>query len=261
MKKFIDKLRKPNLAELSLCPLPTPLMIPEGQRVLVFAPHPDDEVLGCGGTLALLQQAGCEVRVVVVTDGGGAGFISDPDTTIKRKAESTEALSLLGISAPQFLDQPDGQFVPNKHLVVEVTNLIVSTRPDWLFIPSPLDYHRDHVSISEFLLGCIWKSGYSPRIFLYEIWCPLPITRVVNISTVISLKKAALACYRIPQNHRDYQLANLSLAAFRGLLVQGAEAPVFAEGFVELEIAQSGGRLHQTLLNLRLQLESLLGSS
>jgi hypothetical protein len=84
---------------------------------------------------------------------------------------------------------------------------------------------------------------------------------VVNISTVISLKKAALACYCIPQNHRDYQLANLSLAAFRGLLVQGAEAPVFAEGFVELEIAQSGGRLHQTLLNLRLQLESLLGSS
>lgn len=258
MKKFIDKLRKPDFTGLSLCALPAALELPTGQRVLVFAPHPDDEVLGCGGTLALLQQAGCEVQVVVVTDGGGAGFIADPDTTIKRKAESTEALSLLGIGAPQFLDQPDGQFVSNERLVTDVTKLIASNRPDWLFIPSPLDYHRDHVSISEFLLGCVRRSGCSPRIFLYEIWCPLPITRVVNISTVISQKKAALACYRIPQSHRDYQLANLSLAAFRGLLVRGAEAPVFAEGFIELEAIQGGKHLYRALLDLRLQLEPLL---
>lgn len=258
MKKFINKLRRPNLTGLSLCSLPVPLVLPKRQRVLAFAPHSDDEVLGCGGTLALLQQASCEVRVVVVTDSSGAGFLSDPDTTIKRKAESTEALSLLGIGAPQFLDQPDGHFIFNEHLATYVTSLIASTCPDWIFIPSPLDYHRDHVNISEFLLECIHESKCSSRIFLYEVWCPLPITRLVDISTVISQKEAALACYRIPQSHRNYQLANLNLAAFRGSLVPETKTPAFAEGFIELEMTHDSRHLYQTLLDLRLQLEPLL---
>lgn len=60
------------LNALEQCPLPRPLDLTLARKVLVFSPHPDDETLGCGGTLARLAQM-CPVKVALVTDGSGAG--------------------------------------------------------------------------------------------------------------------------------------------------------------------------------------------
>lgn len=259
MKQFIARLQQAKIARLGLCPLPAPLTPIEDGRVLVFAPHPDDEVLGCGGTLALLRQKKCAVKVIFVTDGAGAGNLG-PDAPAIRRREATESLAVLGVNDMEFLDEPDGSFRNSSRFENKVHTLLQQFNPDWLFLPSVLDYHRDHVAIGQAVLSC-WQRWEGPgRAFVYEIWSPLPATRVVDINSVIDLKKQAISRYVLPLTHCDYLTASIGLAGYRGLYLPGKEGPNYAEAFVEAEKKARFGGLLQKMLNLRFCLESLLKS-
>ncbi len=257
MKPFIDKLQQIRIRRLELCPLPVPLIPIEAGKVLVFAPHQDDETLGCGGTLALLRQKQCTVKVVFVTDGAGAGSLGADAPDIRRK-EAIAALAVLGIDDIEFLDEPDGNFRHSTHFEKTVRKLLQQFQPDWLFVPSVLDYHRDHVAIGQAVLSC-WQQWPTPaRAFIYEIWCPLPATHVVDIGQVIEVKKQAIRCYALPLSHCDYLSASIGLANYRGLYLPGKQSPRYAEAFTEAEKKARFGSLLQKMLNLRLYLESLL---
>ena len=226
MKQFIAKQhakrRQAKIARLGLCPLPTLLTPIEGGRILVFAPHPDDEVLGCGGTLALLRQKKCAVKVIFVTDGAGAGSLG-PDAPVIRRKEAAESLGILGVDDMEFLDEPDGSFRNSPRFENKVHTLLLQFNPDWLFLPSVLDYHRDHVAIGQAVLSCWQRWEGSGRAFVYEIWSPLPATRVVDISSVIELKKQAISRYVLPLTHCDYLTASIGLAGYRGLYLPRKE--------------------------------------
>ncbi|SFE96489.1 N-acetylglucosaminyl deacetylase, LmbE family [Nitrosomonas sp. Nm166] len=261
MKKFIagqlDKQRQAKIAQLELCPLPALLTPVEGGKILVFAPHPDDEVLGCGGTLALLRQKKCTVKVIFVTDGAGAGTL-DADAPAIRRKEAMESLAVLGIDDLAFLDEPDGSFRNSSTFKNKIHTLLQQFNPDWLFLPSMLDYHRDHVAIGQAILSC-WQHWEGPgRAFVYEIWSPLPATRVVDISSVIDLKKQAISCYVLPLSHCDYLTASIGLASYRGLYLPGKEGSNYAEAFVEAEKKVAFGGILQKMLDLRFYLERLL---
>src|SRR6185369_17120293 len=100
--------KPPRLADIPLCALPRPLALEDAKRVLVFAPHPDDESLGCGGTLARLA-GHCAIKVVLVTDGSGAGGLPEGSDKL-RQAEFGAALDILGVDDFVCLEQPDGAF-------------------------------------------------------------------------------------------------------------------------------------------------------
>lgn len=261
MKKFIERLWRERIARFDDCPLPGQLPINEGERVLVFAPHPDDEILGCGGTLALLRRKNCAVRVVVVTDGAGG----DPhnyaagDVVRVREQESRAALKLVDIEDVVFMGEPDGAFRGSAGFDRKVGMLLEEFHPTWLFLPSPLDYHRDHVAISLAVLSSWQRRARAGRAFFYEIWCPLPATWIVDIGEVVDLKKQALGCYRLPLRYRDYSVPCLGLATYRGLYLPSAETPHYAEAFVEAECKASRRGISRRLLRLRAGLEGLLG--
>ena len=85
---------------------------PSASSVLVLAPHPDDEIFGCGGLLALYRQKAAKIHVQVVTDG--AGYLRSPEReqiVEIRKAETNQALALLDISPAEFLNYPDRSIV------------------------------------------------------------------------------------------------------------------------------------------------------
>ncbi len=102
----------PSLASV-LGEVPAPIDARSLGRTLVLAPHPDDESLGCGGTLALLRRAGFTVHVVFITDGTQSHPHSPsyPAERLRdlREAEALEALRELGVSATDttFLRLPD----------------------------------------------------------------------------------------------------------------------------------------------------------
>ena len=76
-------------------------------RVLVFAAHPDDEVLGMGGTIAVHAERGDEVRIVVVTDGSSTQYPGDADTRARKDGEAVSAAAELGVTDYVHLDLPD----------------------------------------------------------------------------------------------------------------------------------------------------------
>lgn len=262
MKRFINNFihnnRQRKIAELKPCPLPRPLPLINGGKILVFAPHPDDETLGCGGTLALLRKNGCSVKVVFVTDGGGAGSLPEGSVAI-RQQEAKAALTALDIQEWLFMDEPDGSFRSHPSFERQTLEIMQQFQPDWLFVPSVLDYHRDHIAIGE-TLYTLWQQCHTAeRLFFYEIWSPVPATHVVDISSVIDLKQQAIRHYQLPLAHCDYLSANLGLCRYRGLYLPNPTHQQYAEAFVEAENnTRLGNGIMVSMLNMRLYLEKLL---
>ncbi len=239
----------------ALCPLPTPLNLPTNARILVFAPHPDDEILGCGGTLALLARLGCTIKVVIVTDGAGAGGLPEGAGPI-RQEESRQGLHVMGIDDVVCLDEPDGAFAPSRHFDETISSLLSTFRPDMLLIPSILDYHRDHVAIGKALLRCWRHSGLPATALLYEVWAPLPANRIVDISAVLELKHQALAQHKTALAQMDYAGSNRGLSLFRGLYLGKDTAPKYAEAFLELRQDSPSQKIAGKLLQLRWLIEN-----
>ncbi len=227
------------LAALDACPLPQALDLTHARKVLVFAPHPDDETLGCGGTLARLALH-CPVKVVLVTDGSGAGGLPPGADTI-RQAEFVRALAVLGVTDSALLNQPDGSFQGNPELALQIRALLEDYQPDWVFLPSPLDYHRDHVRIAAFLKPLCCQAPSVTQLLFYEIWAPVPATHVVDITEQADRKQAALAEHATAMSCGDYQRAIDGLNRYRGLYL-GRDR--FAEAFW-VEPAKADGLFRQ----------------
>lgn len=216
------------------CPLPQVLELAHNLNILLIAPHPDDETLGCGGTLALLKKNNCRIKVVIVTDGNDNSLAEEtPDVAIRRQDESREALSILGISDILFLTEPDGNCEYNKHLIKQLDDVINEFKADWIFSPSVLDCHRDHCAIGLSVLSIWQKRLCQQRLFVYEIWTPLPATWVVDISSVYEKKQQAIQCYKIPLKHGDYAHGFTGLMMYRSLYL--GKVGHYAEAFMELD--------------------------
>ena len=112
--------------------------------VLVIAPHPDDEVLGVGGTIARLADEGRHVTVVIVTKGSAEHF--DAKLIERGRQEAREAHCLLGVAKTVFLDLPAARLdqIPHVTLNAALSHVVVETRPGTVFVPFRGDLHRDH---------------------------------------------------------------------------------------------------------------------
>jgi len=234
-----------------ICPLPKRLDLPEQANILMIAPHSDDETLGCGGTLALLRQKACHIKVVIMTDGsqGDPLGYSNEDVVKSRQTESIAALQLLGIDDIVFLGEADGHFRYTPTIAEQLTSILDSFVADWLFIPSVLDYHRDHIAISLSVLSVWQQRGFRERVFLYEIWEPVPATWIVNVSSVVALKQQAMQCYQLPLKYGDYSDAVTAIMRYRGFYLMG-QIEQYAEAFTELE-ANSWRSVLSHLFSLR----------
>jgi len=240
MKKSFLNLWMPALpADLPACELPALLDVSTAQRVLVFAPHPDDEVLGCGGTLT--QLAGhCAVRVVLVTDGSG-GRALPHDIGPKRRSEWVQSLALLGIDDVVFLSMPDGEVRPVDHAQRQITQSVQAFAPNWVFAPAMTDYHRDHMAIAQMVHMACLEVPTVNCILSYEIWAPVWATHVVDITAVVGRKRAALLAQSTSLQYGNYLQAIEGLNAYRGLYLGRPNAA--AEAFAVLPMTGASGRL------------------
>ena len=112
--------------------------------VLVIAPHPDDEVLGAGGTIARLASEGEQVTVVIVTRGGPPLF---KEEFIERgRAEARKAHELLGVAETVYLDFPAARLdeVPHHQLNAALLGVVRERRPRAVYLPFRGDIHLDH---------------------------------------------------------------------------------------------------------------------
>tara|TARA_A100001391_G_scaffold188957_2_gene159987 strand:- start:65815 stop:66501 length:687 start_codon:yes stop_codon:yes gene_type:complete len=139
-------------------------------KTLIVAPHPDDEVLGCGGTIARLADSGQEVHVAVVTRGYEPAF---PNEMVEQvRAELVEAHKILGVTQCHFLDLPAAALdtLPGAKLNAAIGGIVRDVAPDTLFLPFLGDIHIDHQLV--FTAGLVAARPRGPeaprRVYAYE---------------------------------------------------------------------------------------------
>jgi len=138
-------------------------------KVLVIAPHPDDEVLGCGGTIAKYTKRNKEVYLCIVTTGYTPDW--SEEFLRNRPKEIEKANEILGIKKTYFLDFPTVKLdtIPQKKLNEAISRVIDEVKPDMLYIPHKGDLNKDHRLVFEASLVAARPINCSARkILSYE---------------------------------------------------------------------------------------------
>ncbi|MDZ4372799.1 MAG: PIG-L deacetylase family protein [Phenylobacterium sp.] len=151
------------------------------RRILVIAPHPDDEALGCGGMIATLAASGRQFLLVFVTDGGAShrGSLTWPRTRLaaRRRAEALESAASLGLSPRDvlFLDLPDAR-MPDEgspahdDALDRLAEAVAAFAPSLALLPWRRDPHRDHRDSWSLAWAALRQAGLSPDTLEYAVW-------------------------------------------------------------------------------------------
>jgi len=212
-------------------PFGDPDALPE--RVLVVAPHPDDEVFGCGGMLAFHARCGAEVRIVVLTDGaaGDPGGL-ESDIARTRIAESRAAGMELGVTDYRFLGYPDGKLAASEGLVEALRAELAEFEPELVYGPSPQELHPDHRVTSRALIAAL-AGGPERRVFLYGVNSQVTAGILFDTTPVFGKKLAAIRCLVSQQQYMDLVTRARHMDGARTVNVEDADVEAM-EGFVDL---------------------------
>lgn len=150
----------------------------EARSCLVLAPHPDDETLGCGGTIRRKRLAGSEVTVAVATDGRyshRSAVIGPDELAALRREESRRACAALGVDADhvRFLDFEENSLEdPAQRAALDeaLDHLVAETEPDELLIPSGIDRLSDHRALNDAGLAAAARCRRAMAVYEYPIW-------------------------------------------------------------------------------------------
>jgi LmbE family N-acetylglucosaminyl deacetylase len=202
-------------------PMPKPKPRPP-TSVVVLAPHPDDEVLGCGGALCRHAAAGDRIVVVFLTSGElGLKRLAREDAWRIREDEARAAARILGIAAVEFLRGPDwGLKEARPTLAPAVRDTLLCEQPRVIYLPHPGDGHPDHQAVLPLLRRALGRRRRAvPELRAFEVWTPLPsYDQVVDITEQMPRKLKALRAHRSQLGEFDYIRAITGLNQYRGLL-------------------------------------------
>ena len=219
---------------------------PEAGRIAVLAPHMDDEVLGCGGTIARHVQAGADVSVIFLTDGRGGGPAHSDLPAIERaqkqrelvatrKEEAHRAGAILGVKSISFLDAEDGRLRFDSTVPARLRALLDREHPQVVYLPFLLENHVDHSAAGAVLAAATAGTDHDFECRCYEVWTPLFPNIVVEIDGTVELKRRALACYESQLAHMDYVHTGIALNAYRSSAI-GCKTARFVEAFFTLAL-------------------------
>lgn len=209
-------------------------------HVLVISPHPDDESIGCGGTLRRHVAAGDTVLVVFLTSGekGGHG-LSEVETIRVRELEARLATQLLGIDQIEFFHLPDGAVRITRQAVSRLRQLLIDFHPQTVYVPHSKEMHTDHRAAVRLLKNALRGiNGNGMRVLMYEIWTPLQrIDEIVDITPYLAIKRSAIRAHSSQCAVMDFEAAALGLNRYRGEMHSWPGGD-YAEVFCELRLSK-----------------------
>jgi LmbE family N-acetylglucosaminyl deacetylase len=189
------------------------------QNVLVLAPHPDDEVMGCGGTIIKHRIKGSRILIIYLTDGREGGINIDHEVLSNlRKEEAKAGLRIIGCSEYLFMDYPDsrlGQYI--KECSKRLATVIADFQPDSIFVPNFLDVHPDHVATARILARALKNEGGKSFCYSYEVYATIVPNTIVDISDVMNTKLEALKEHKSQLSHIDFVQKIEGLNSYRSI--------------------------------------------
>jgi len=210
-------------------------------KVLVVAPHPDDEVFGPGGTIPKYSRAGAEVHVLVVTKGDD---LFDQDLIRRGREEAVKAHELLGVTKAHWADLPAIKLdtLPQHRINDLLLDYFREISPDLLFLPFPGDINRDH----QIVHSSAMVAARPPLVDIREIYCYEAVSSTnwnspamfpaftpntfVDISDTIDIKIEAAKIYasQLKESPHERSVESiLALSRYRGGFVNLANAEAF----------------------------------
>lgn len=215
---------------------PRPLPLNHYRRVLVVAPHPDDEVYGCGGLMTLAVAAGAEVLALVVSDG--AGEPPDAKAAAVRRAESERAATRLGYRV-DFMNLPDRRLRVGGELVEALAQQLREFAPDLVLCTALNEPHPDHQGVALAMMQVLADGTIATDLAFYESGGALAnATHILDITAAATRKHEAMAEFTSQEEVHPYASRIAGRDHYRALtLGPGSEA---AEAFQLLAVAERG---------------------
>jgi N-acetylglucosamine malate deacetylase 1 len=201
----------------ALLRMPSQLRTVTPGNVLVVAPHMDDEVIACGGTLLLHAATGSRVRVVYLSDSGGP--VPSMRSTMRsiRRREAEVVARYVGFET-EMLEFVDGDLTGQERAVGRVlARTIDAFEPSVVFCPFFTDAHADHQAAAVATSIALDLSAWRGEVWAYEVWTPIWPNVSVDITAVSQKKREAITLYDSQMQDRDYAAAALGLNRYRGL--------------------------------------------
>ncbi len=162
-------------------------------KILAIAPHPDDDVIACGGAIYQSFLNDSEITAVYMTDGRkGSTSISEEKLISIRKEEARIAASIIGIKKTIFLDNRDSELALSDKTVSALSEVIKETKPDAVFLPFIMDSHHDHIATNRIFIAAL-KNLPSVMCYAWGLWTPLSVFNcILDISPYMDIKKKAI---------------------------------------------------------------------
>ncbi|MBH2042942.1 MAG: PIG-L family deacetylase [Comamonadaceae bacterium] len=185
--------------------------------VLVLAPHPDDEVFGCGGCAALYALSGVPVQALILTDGGLWG-VPPPgmDVATARQAEARAAARVLDCREPIFANYADRSLeTAGNELVDLIVRQMKECGADVLLAPSLWEIHPDHRAAALAAISAIQQCGVGYTLVQYEVGAPLLPNVLIDVTPVWKRKQQAIACFASQLAMQGYDRHISALNIFR----------------------------------------------
>jgi len=199
---------------------------------LIIAPHPDDESLGCGGSIVKHVNSGSRVKVIFLTNGDGGDF--EGKFGIKyvevRRYCAHKAMGILGVEDYEFWEYRDRD---TTLAVEEITDRLTQTinifSPDLIYAPSPFEVHPDHKTAGR--IG--WKISKETGLeaIFYEVVVAFYPNVLVDITSEMKKKREAIKSYYTELHYNDYLSKIEGLNRFRTLTLP--DTVKYAEGFIK----------------------------
>ncbi len=191
-----DRLMEEHVMPMAPAPLPRPC------HVLVLAPHPDDEVFGCGGTLALWAQSKVPATVHILTDGSAQMPLGE--SCSGRRAESEAAADIIGYGTPRFWGLPDRGLRYGEGLVRRVLKVIEECGADWVLAPALSELHPDHQVLGLATAEAVRRLQGDRILAFYEVSAPLQPNLLIDISSTEEIKHRAMRCFVSQESVEPY---------------------------------------------------------
>jgi LmbE family N-acetylglucosaminyl deacetylase len=205
---------------------PIPMDIPVEKRIVVIAPHPDDDILGAGGTLLKAISKGAEVSIIYLTSGKDsmAGEV---------ERETRDVAKRFGFRT-EFLRYPLNRIGLQREVLEHFSSILRSHVPQALFVPFLLDDHDDHRRANQLLLQA-YLGGMIPErpvIWAYQVYGVVLPNVVVDITGVKQEKALAIRMWQSQQTSRDWAHYILGLNAFNSRFLRSPRASYVEPFFV-----------------------------
>ncbi len=208
------------------------------KKILVISPHPDDEAIGCGGTLLNHHKDNDYIHIIFLTSGEKCKIPKKTEKEVGaiRENEAKNVAKILGAKKVEFWRYPDGKLKMDTSIILQLKKIIEEMKPDIVYVTSDKESHPDHHEAAKIVKKTISESKIKPEVRMFEVWTTIQkFDLISDISAFIKMKTRAIRAYKSQCRIIKYDEAVIALDRYRGEMHSWPNGGDYAEIFQKMK--------------------------